>query len=190
MVGIFYVQKNILIKQNIGTDRLRDSGNFGLRFETPRNCHYLEMYETRFCRQTIKHMCFIQQTVRMGQAGLIASGASPSADSDSESLDESVWHSRHVDPSEADIYLDAMFGPLFYRFERIRKEQNGSPQWSDYRLVSIFFAAERGVAVEHCVQDQSSHSCNVRRCGACPLQWCLLEAFVYRSGLHWFALSW
>ena len=138
MVGIFYVQKNILIKQNIGTDRLRDSGNFGLRFETPRNCHYLEMYETRFCRQTIKHMCFIQQTVRMGQAGLIASRASPSADSDSESLDESVWHSRHVDPSEADIYLDAMFGPLFYRFERIRKEQNGSPQWSDYRLVSIF----------------------------------------------------
>ena len=79
-----------------------------------------------------------QRTVQMAQVDLIAFGAKPSTDSDSESLDESVWHSRHVDPSEADIYLDAMFGPLFYRFERIQKEQNGSPQWSDYRLVSIF----------------------------------------------------
>ena len=79
-----------------------------------------------------------QRTVQMAQVDLIPSGAKPSTDSDSESLDESVWHSRHVDPSEADIYLDAMFGPLFYRFERIQKEQNGSPQWSDYRLVSIF----------------------------------------------------
>eukprot|EP00435_Cladocopium_sp_Y103_P022017 s996_g5.t1 len=72
------------------------------------------------------------------EVGLMAPRTIPSADSDSESLDESVCHSRHVDPSEADIYLDAMFGPLFYRFERIQKEQNGSPRWSDYRMVSIF----------------------------------------------------
>ena len=58
--------------------------------------------------------------------------------SDSESLDESVWHSRHVDPAEAGIYLDALFGPLYYRFERIQKENNKFQQLSDYRLVSIF----------------------------------------------------
>ena len=110
------------------------------QFETTQSypCVCLEMYEASSCRQTMKHMCFIQRTVQIWQVGLIASRTSRSTDSDSESLDEQVWHSRHVDPSEADIYLDAMFGPLFYRFERIQKEQNGSPQWSDYRLVSIF----------------------------------------------------
>jgi len=43
-----------------------------------------------------------------------------------------------VDPEEAGIYLDALFGPLYYRFERIQKEKNGFQQLSDYRLVSIF----------------------------------------------------
>ena len=49
-----------------------------------------------------------------------------------------MWHSRHVDPAEAGIYLDALFGPLYYRFERIQKENNKFQQLSDYRLVSIF----------------------------------------------------
>ena len=39
---------------------------------------------------------------------------------------------------EADVYLDALWGPLFFRFERIRKDGDSAPRLSDYRMVTVF----------------------------------------------------
>eukprot|EP00438_Fugacium_kawagutii_P021802 Skav216024 [mRNA] locus=scaffold417:115092:123593:+ [translate_table: standard] len=57
-----------------------------------------------------------------------------SVDSSESDTDEIVWHSRQ----EADIYLDALWGPLFFRYERIRKDKDSAPRISDYRLVGLF----------------------------------------------------
>lgn len=60
-----------------------------------------------------------------------------SSESDSE-IDETIWHSRTLDPEEADVYLDALWGPLFFRYERIRRDKDCAARLSDYRLVSLF----------------------------------------------------
>jgi hypothetical protein len=39
---------------------------------------------------------------------------------------------------EADVYLDALWGPLFFRYERIRKDKDSAARFSDYRMVSLF----------------------------------------------------
>ena len=41
-------------------------------------------------------------------------------------------------PEDADIYLDSLWGPLFYRMERVQKDGDSSPRISDYFLVSLF----------------------------------------------------
>ena len=49
-------------------------------------------------------------------------------------------YQRSLDPLEANIYLDSLFGPLFYKLDRIRTEGKAAagPRFSDYRLVSVF----------------------------------------------------
>ena len=47
--------------------------------------------------------------------------------------------SRQPEPlEEADVYLDALWGPLFFRYERIRRDKDCAARLSDYRLVSLF----------------------------------------------------
>lgn len=81
---------------------------------------------------------------------VLISRSSRSVSDSSESLDDSSWHSRHIDPAEADIYLDALFGPLFYRFERVQKDQNTRPLLSDYRLVSLFLMLNVALQISIC----------------------------------------
>lgn len=48
------------------------------------------------------------------------------------------WHFRRLDPSEADIYLDALFGPMYFKYERFQKERTCQTRFSDYMMVSLF----------------------------------------------------
>lgn len=59
-------------------------------------------------------------------------------ESEDSDMDETVWHSKQLDPEEADVYLDALWGPLFFRYERIRKDKDSAARFSDYRMVSLF----------------------------------------------------
>ena len=43
-----------------------------------------------------------------------------------------------MDPAEADIYVDALFAPLVFKYERFAKEKKSSFRLSDYTLVSLF----------------------------------------------------
>ena len=66
--------------------------------------------------------------------------------SEAGSLDiEEELHQRSLDPSDPDVYLDAFFGPLFFKLDRIRKEGSAKPRFSDYWLVSIFLLLNVGV---------------------------------------------
>lgn len=70
--------------------------------------------------------------------------------SDAETLDEAHWHTRQLDPADADIYLDALWGPLYFKDERVRQEGDPIPRWSDYRMVGLFLilnlALQLGIA--------------------------------------------
>ena len=43
-----------------------------------------------------------------------------------------------LDPADADIYLDALWGPLFFKHERIQRERDPMPRFSDYRMICLF----------------------------------------------------
>ena len=43
-----------------------------------------------------------------------------------------------LDPADADIYLDALWGPLFFKHERIQRERDPLPRFSDYRMICLF----------------------------------------------------
>ncbi|CAK9102390.1 unnamed protein product [Durusdinium trenchii] len=58
--------------------------------------------------------------------------------SDTESQEEMECHVRVIDPGEPDVYLDALWGPLYFRMERIQKEGDASARVSDYWLVGLF----------------------------------------------------
>ncbi|CAK8995935.1 unnamed protein product [Durusdinium trenchii] len=63
--------------------------------------------------------------------------ASPRSSS-SGSDDELDCHIRAIDPAEPDVYLDAFWGPLYFKMERVHKEGSSHPRCSDYLLVSVF----------------------------------------------------
>ena len=58
--------------------------------------------------------------------------------------------SGQLDPADADIYLDARWGPLYCKYERVRQEGDPIPRWSDYRMVGLFLllnlALQLGIA--------------------------------------------
>ena len=58
--------------------------------------------------------------------------------------------SGQLDPADADIYLDALWGPLYFKYERVRREGDPVPRWSDYRMVGLFLllnlALQLGIA--------------------------------------------
>ena len=58
--------------------------------------------------------------------------------------------SGQLDPADADIYLDALWGPLYFKYERVRQEGDPIPRWSDYRMVGLFLllnlALQLGIA--------------------------------------------
>ncbi|CAK9047569.1 Uncharacterized protein SCF082_LOCUS26637, partial [Durusdinium trenchii] len=71
--------------------------------------------------------------------GKLISGEDPNSDSEETShADNEETHTRTLDPSDPDVYLDALFGPLYFKLERIRKGGDPWPRFSDYRLVCIF----------------------------------------------------
>ena len=43
-----------------------------------------------------------------------------------------------IESKEPDVYLDALWGPLYFRMERVQKDGDSSPRISDYFLVSLF----------------------------------------------------
>lgn len=45
---------------------------------------------------------------------------------------------RQIDPSEPDVYVDALLGPLYHKYERIQKENQPAPRCSDYFMVGLF----------------------------------------------------
>lgn len=61
-----------------------------------------------------------------------------SDDFSTSNIDESTWHTRQLDPADADIYLDALWGPLFFKHERIQRERDPLPRFSDYRMICLF----------------------------------------------------
>ena len=81
----------------------------------------------------------MQQGYKVTQATLIR-GEDLSSDVESShgSHADDETHTRTLDPSDPDVYLDALFGPLYFKLERIRKGGDPWPRFSDYRLVCIF----------------------------------------------------
>ena len=81
----------------------------------------------------------MQQGYKVTQATLIR-GEDLSSDVESShgSHADDETHTRTLDPSDPDVYLDALFGPLYFKLERIRKDGDPWPRFSDYRLVCIF----------------------------------------------------
>ena len=74
----------------------------------------------------------------IGQAPTDESAAEALVSTDLENDLNVKWHFRLLDPSEADIYLDALFGPMYFKYERYQKERSCRSRFSDYSMVSLF----------------------------------------------------
>ena len=99
----------------------------------------------------------------------------PNSDSESSHIDVEESHTRSLDPFDPDVYLDALFGPLYFKLERIQKDGDSGPRFPDYIGLHLL-ASQPSLAAVHRLEDSTSGAANLWRCWRSTDEWHLLES--------------
>ena len=90
--------------------------------------------------------------------------------------------SRQPEPlEEADVYLDALWGPLFFRYERIRRDKGLCSSPVGLSIGESLSVGQPDSAVVHCLEDSWSLHCFIRRNWRLLVQWRMLENFPWQQ---------